>query len=225
MLQRFNVKVANKQLGLFGPVNVGQGVLWWDYGQLLLYQKNTMMLTETTKEADMMRLFLGMKESPGCVKDSEITNTTIDDVSCVSSCSLGSTTSKGYVRNSVLSNVRCKHIEADGCVLVNVTAERIIAKPGSIAYNCLDDKNAPAIIENGTLSIDSKDVVVGVFDSDGTQSIIRSHLQTDGGKVWDVKLPVNDKSFAEVYQGNTDACPATLQQVISASHDAAWDAF
>jgi hypothetical protein len=41
----------------------------------------------------------------------------------------------GYVRNSVLSNVRCKYIEAEGCVLINVTAERIVAQPGSIIYN------------------------------------------------------------------------------------------
>lgn len=35
----------------------------------------------------------------------------------------------------MLSNVRCKYIEAEGCVLINVTAERIIARPGSIIYN------------------------------------------------------------------------------------------
>jgi hypothetical protein len=46
-------------------------------------------------------------------------------------CSAGT----GYVRSSVLSNVRCKYIEAEGCVLINVTAERIVAQPGSIIYN------------------------------------------------------------------------------------------
>jgi len=35
-----------KGLGLFGPVDVGQGVYWWDYGQLKLYQKNTLLMTE-----------------------------------------------------------------------------------------------------------------------------------------------------------------------------------
>lgn len=33
-------------LDLFGPVDVGQGVFWWDYGQLKLYQKNTLLMTE-----------------------------------------------------------------------------------------------------------------------------------------------------------------------------------
>ena len=42
---------------------------------------------------------------------------------------------KGFVKGSVLTGVRCNHIEADNCVLVNVTAEKIIAAPGSIIYN------------------------------------------------------------------------------------------
>ena len=33
-------------LGLFGAVDVGLGVKWWDYGQLKLYQRNTRMMTE-----------------------------------------------------------------------------------------------------------------------------------------------------------------------------------
>ena len=47
LLQSFNSKPGADAMGLFGPVDVGQGVLWWDYGQLKLYQKNTMMLIET----------------------------------------------------------------------------------------------------------------------------------------------------------------------------------
>jgi hypothetical protein len=31
---------------LFGPVDVGQDVYWWDYGQLKLYQRNTLLMTE-----------------------------------------------------------------------------------------------------------------------------------------------------------------------------------
>jgi hypothetical protein len=47
MLQRFYTQSPEHgKLGLFGPVDVGQGVYWWDYGQLKLYQKNTLMLTE-----------------------------------------------------------------------------------------------------------------------------------------------------------------------------------
>jgi hypothetical protein len=34
-------------LRLFGAVNVGQGVYWWDYGQLKLYQRNALLMAET----------------------------------------------------------------------------------------------------------------------------------------------------------------------------------
>lgn len=48
MLAQFYAQHADgHNLGLFGPVDVGQGVYWWDYGQLKLYQKNTLMMTET----------------------------------------------------------------------------------------------------------------------------------------------------------------------------------
>ena len=37
---------ATKSLGVFGPVDVGQGVYWWDYGQLRLYQQYALMMTD-----------------------------------------------------------------------------------------------------------------------------------------------------------------------------------
>jgi hypothetical protein len=80
------------------------------------------------------------------------------------------------VRNSVLSNVRCKYIEAEGCVLINVTAERIIARPGSIIYNYAHDGGAGREVQTA-----AGDVIVGVFAEDGSQSVVRSHMDTDGG--------------------------------------------
>jgi hypothetical protein len=48
MLEKFHLagKADPKSLGLFGPVNVGEGVCWWDYGQLKLYQRNALLLAE-----------------------------------------------------------------------------------------------------------------------------------------------------------------------------------
>lgn len=46
MLKNFDNKYDDVKLGLFGPVDVGQGVYWWDYGQLKLFQRNTLMMTE-----------------------------------------------------------------------------------------------------------------------------------------------------------------------------------
>jgi hypothetical protein len=45
MMAKFNAKESTKSLGLFGPVDVGSGVCWWDYGQLKLYLQNTLLMT------------------------------------------------------------------------------------------------------------------------------------------------------------------------------------
>ena len=46
MMKTFDEKNAAVGLRLFGAVDVGQGVCWWDYGQLKLYQHNTLLMTE-----------------------------------------------------------------------------------------------------------------------------------------------------------------------------------
>jgi hypothetical protein len=46
MMQRFHANSSNSGLRLFGAVDVGQGVCWWDFGLLKLYQRNTLLLTE-----------------------------------------------------------------------------------------------------------------------------------------------------------------------------------
>ena len=44
-LSRFLDTPGNTEIGVFGPVDVGQGVYWWDYGQLQLYQKYCLLGT------------------------------------------------------------------------------------------------------------------------------------------------------------------------------------
>lgn len=46
MMNKFHADATTSPLGVFGPVDVGQGVYWWDYGQLRLYQQYTLMMTE-----------------------------------------------------------------------------------------------------------------------------------------------------------------------------------
>lgn len=174
----------------------------------------------------MMRLFFGITDS--FIRDSDVINTDVSD-SCVSSSFIGShNESKGFVRHSVLSNVRCNYIEAENCVVINVTADRIVMKPYSIAYNVIDEGKIETGSEPATpnsrrlLELNEKDVIVGVFDHDGNQSIIRSHMDTDGGKAWEKKVAGNPVSFEEVYNGNANACPTTLEEVISNSHKYVW---
>lgn len=234
MMARFNRDHKDSPLGLFGPVDVGQGVYWWDYGQLKLYQQNTILLTGNSKEAALMRLFLGMSEQ---VRHSEVLNTEVDSGSCISSCSIGSDSGeRGFIRNSVLSNVRCRYIEAEDCVLINVTADRIVAKSGSIVYNLIDsgasidntkeDSESSSSNSSGKaagLSLAEREVMVGVFSADGSQAVVRSSLDTDGGKVWETRLPSNHASFEDIHAANKDVCPSSLETVIASAHHTHWN--
>ncbi len=42
------------------------------------------------------------------------------------------------------------------------------------------------------------------------------------GKAWETKVAGNSASFEEVYNGNADACPATLEKAIADSHNTVW---
>ena len=80
----------------------------------------------------------------------------------------------GSVRASVLCNVRCNYIDAEGCILITVTADSIVAKPGSIIYNIVDDSGEGLDVSHGQ-------VLAGVFSADGSQMLMKSSTQIDGG--------------------------------------------
>jgi hypothetical protein len=166
MMSKFNADRTNSSLGTFGPVDVGQDICWWDYGLLRLYQKNVMMMSERSPEADLMRSFFGLNDA--VVTDSTIIHTAVDSTSLICSSEIGNDgKSIGSVRNSVLCNVRCSHIDVEGCILVNVTAQSIYARPGCIIYNVFDEG---AVLK----SVNAGEVFAGVVSSDETQLIMRS---------------------------------------------------
>ena len=123
----------------------------------------------STEESELMRTFYGIDSSKRS-KDSETGTTIIDDLSCISSSSVLS----GTVKNSLLSNVKCNHIDVDGCVLINVTANSIVAKQGFIVYNIADGTPDGIIITE-------KVVLAGVFSEDGTHKRMESSTDIDGG--------------------------------------------
>jgi hypothetical protein len=123
----------------------------------------------STEESALMRKFFGI-DSADRSKDSTVGSTSVDDLSCISSCSLGS----GSVKNSLLSNVHCNQIDAEGCVLINVTANKITAKEGCIIYNIADGSAEG-------LDIIAGKVLAGVFSKDGSHKQMHSSIDTDGG--------------------------------------------
>ena len=116
-----------------------------------------------------MREFFGI-DSAKRSKDSTLGTTSVDELSCTSSSCIGG----GSIKNCLLSNVKCNHIDAEGCVLINVTANSIIARQGCIMYNITDDTHEG-------LSIAAGQVLVGVFAKDGTHTRMTSSISTDGG--------------------------------------------
>lgn len=218
MMKSFDANPANSGLGRFGPVDVGQDLCWWDYGLLKLYQRNVLLMSESTPEADLMKLFFNVGAS--LIKDSSVINTDIDSVSIVTSCSIGIAGKKtcGTVRNSVLCNVRCRYIEADGCILINATADSIIARPGCIVYNIIDESEYGMDLSEGQ-------VLAGVFTDDGSQLVMKSSNTIDGGKAWSQQLEWNPKTFEDVYKSNADADPITLEQIVNTRHKEQWGEF
>lgn len=214
MLARFHATFGSKDADMFGAVDVGQGVLWWDYGLLKLYAANTLRMTERSADAVLLRSFLGIQEDSRA-RDCTIVNTSVDADSCLSSCQLGTEGAGGRVKNCVMSNVRCNYIDAEDAVLINVTADRIVAKPRSIVYNLIHT--------DGALQASEKDVIVGVFDQSGEQLVMRSTLDIDGGKAWEgPAVQGNALTFEQVYDRNANACPLTLEKVIAGQHAEAW---
>jgi hypothetical protein len=54
----------SSEKGKFGAVDVGarSSVYWWDYGQVVYYIDNNVLMTNTDQEAAALRLFLGFGE-------------------------------------------------------------------------------------------------------------------------------------------------------------------
>eukprot|EP00605_Chrysophyceae_sp_TOSAG23-4_P001482 GSChrysophyteH1.ASY1.ANO1.1619.1 assembled CDS len=208
MLEKFNADETNSGLGIFGPVDVGQSPCWWDYGQLKLYSKFSKMMIDNTEESGFMRSFFRVSDSDRKA-GSQLGETSTDDVSVVSMCDISS----GNIKDSILINVHCKNIDASGCIIMNVTADSIVARADSIIYNR---------ISTDALVADEGVVSTGVTTSDGTQVIINSKMSIDGGKAWDEKVGDNEYTFGEVHgKVNADADPSELESVNTQLHAAA----
>ena len=206
MIEKFNENPDSKShSGLFGPVNVGQSVYWWDYGQLKLYVHNSLLMADSSPDAQLMRQFFGLGDN--LVVDSELQSCNIDQQSCVSNSSIGD----GEIKRSVLCSVQCDNIDASDCVLVNVTAKRIIAAPGSVAYNVISDDPNGLVLTEG-------EVNAGLFDEDAQMTLIKSHVSIDGGKYWDEKVENNANTFGEIYELNTTVCPQKTEAAMIRAH-------
>ena len=201
LLNNFDKRGAH----LLGPVDVGGDAYWWDYGQLKLYLRNACRLVEDGKEADSMREFLGVtRGDKGACGESF----GIDAYSTASSCRIVA----GVSKRSVLANVAAKEIDVEGAVLVNVTAKKITAGEGAIAYNVVDDSDE-LILKPG-------EVITDVFGENGSKLRQRSTLDNDGGKKWKEIICGNKKTFEGVYKANLSTNVIKASEKGEAAHAA-----
>ena len=183
-------------MGLFGAVDIGEDAFWWDYGQLRWYVKFNLMLAEEDTSADAvgMRQFYGVCEGRVSPESTIGEGCTVDGGSCISG---GSKIPSGSVVGSVLSNVVAGSVECEGSVVVGVSVKSLKLGKGCVVYNIVDE----------TLALELKDgeVMVGLVDGDGKQTLITSAMSIDGGGAWKDKVCGNGSSFEELHAQNADA--------------------
>lgn len=181
----------HSDLGLFGAVDVGKDACWWDYGQLQLYSKNTMLLLEDENpESKLLRKFLNLTDNPlnGVYAP--------NNVMCEHSYAFDCNIADGTAKDSLLSHVTAKEINVDGAILVNCVAPKITAGKGSILYNIMGEHEIVA--EPGQ-------VMVAVTDESGKMTEIKSRVDIDGGKAWKEVVEGNPMSFEQVWKNNKNA--------------------
>jgi hypothetical protein len=186
-------------LGLFGAVDVGKNACWWDYGMLRLYSKNSLLLLEKdTAESDLLRKFLGVTSHH--VDSVLLPGVTVDEASYA----FGSKAKTGSITNSILAQVQAAEINADGAIIVNCAAKKITAGKGAILYNLIDDTDEGIVAAPGQ-------VMVATTNEAGVSTVLKSHLDIDGGKAWKIKLDDNALSFEDVHAQNKNSNIGEIQ--------------
>ncbi|EKX34779.1 hypothetical protein GUITHDRAFT_119090 [Guillardia theta CCMP2712] len=179
----------NNCSAILGCINVGNNCYWWDYGQLKLFQKNSLLVTKDSEEAKALREFLQihnrLQESSGA-----------ESYADASSVILASDIKSGKIESSVCSRVTAVDVKVSDSILVNVVAKKIVGK-NCILYNVVDDSEEGIVMEDGEVRAD-------VFIPGKEKIVLRSRLDVDGGKAWKVKLDQNTMSFESVYEANCD---------------------
>mmetsp|Transcript_52960 Transcript_52960/g.63764 ORF Transcript_52960/g.63764 Transcript_52960/m.63764 type:complete len:538 (-) Transcript_52960:159-1772(-) len=198
-------------MGLFGAVDVGSQAAWWDYGQLKKYAEYNMKMLESDENATLLRKFHGVTSN---IMNSSIEGVTVDDTSCVFASSIKS----GTITKAVVAAVDAISVEAEGAIVLNCTAKKIVAAKGAVLYNLIDDSDEGIIAKEG-------DVMVGVLHEDGETTLLKSHVTIDGGKAWKKKLDINDISFEDMNKKLRDSNVVKIEEMRSANQKKCKESF
>ena len=200
-------KEDSGRMRMFGAVDIGREMYWWDYGQLRLYNRFNKMMCGSSPEAGAMRSFFGV--APGRVVASDAltaegSQVVIDDASCVIAWT-GATppTQGGRIARSCLSRVFASEtLEVQDSLLIGVTAKKISAK-GALCYNVVDTSDDGIVLTPGQCQCD---VII-----DGARQSLLCDTEHDGRVSWTLKVSGNSMTFEEVWKYNkTQDCVALL---------------
>lgn len=186
-------------MGLFGAVDVGNEACWWDYGLLKLYSQNNHKFLDTDASSDLLRRFFNVtsKQMHCTIGD----GVNVDDNSFLSSCKIKS----GTIAKSVMAGVEAVDVTADGAIIVNCTARKIVAGKNAILYNLIDDSEEGIVAAEG-------DVFVSITDESGEMMELKSKHSICGGKAWKEKVAGNDMTFEEVMVKNFGSDVSKIEQ-------------
>jgi hypothetical protein len=189
-MKEFSANFDRGSLGLFGAVNVGKTACWWDYGQLPLYSKNSLLLLEDSNEAALLRKFLSITDLPHTGKAEN------SDVELKHSYAFSSKIHSGTVQDSIVCRVTTRELQANGAIIVNCVAPKITAGKGAILYNLISEQEIVA--KEGQ-------VMVEVTNESGESFVLNSRTDIDGGKAWKTIVEENELSFEQVNKNNRNA--------------------
>jgi len=186
-------------MGLFGAVDVGSEACWWDYGLLKLYSANNLKFLDTDASSDLLREFFGVTEKQMHCSIGE--GVKVDDESRLSCCKIKT----GSITNSVMAGVEAIDVTADGAIIVNCTARKIVAGKNAILYNLIDDSEEGIIAGEG-------DVIVSVTEESGEMMELRSKHSICGGDAWKEKVAGNGMTFEEVMVKNFNSNVTKIEE-------------
>ena len=149
---------------------------------------------------------------------------TVSGGSCISS----TVALTGSIEGALLAGVRTNHVEAgNGSVLVNVTAKSIKVAPGCLVYNVATEEDLVvdtpgSVLTTAVLPSTTSSTSDGASGGSPLSAVsMKSQVDLDGGNAWKQVVLENPYSFEQVYNANTDADVAAMEQHAMGLHAAA----
>jgi len=183
--KRFIQKKAQKRI--IGEKDLGEKTIWWDYGNLRLYFKNLLKLTERGEEGKVARVFFNAEKY--WIKKKIEKGLKIENCILIDSKIKG-----GEIENAVLVKSNITWAKIRNGIIFSTQAGGVFEKNRKtvkdiLLYNVKEEKN---------MILQPTEVVTDITPFDGTKIRMRTNFSRDGKKYWKIRLPKNIFSFSEM---------------------------